>query len=181
MVRAVSSRRNALCGAYSLYNGRWNPYAAYRMQSLEEKINWLVDRAQISDLLFSFARALDTRDYAAYVANYAADGCIDLPQPAGGPDARLRMSRDEMLTRVPKSFLNYTATHHLSANHQITIEGDRATSRSYVVAVHVRNSPRDHWDAGGWYDCVYRRTAAGWKFVEVKLTAVYLDGAPEAI
>ena len=151
------------------------------MHTLDEKVNWLVDRAEISDLLVSFARALDTRDFAAYVANYAADGCIDLPQPAGGPNARLRIARDEMLMRVPQSFLSYTATHHLSANHQITIEGDRATSRSYVVAVHVRKTPHDHWDAGGWYDCVYGRTSEGWKFVEVKLTAVYLDGSPEAL
>lgn len=151
------------------------------MRSLEEKVDWLIDRAQIGDLLFSFARALDTRDFAAYVGNYAEDGHIDLPQPAGGPDARLRIARDEMLARVPKSFLNYSATHHLSANHQITIEGDHATSRSYVVAVHVRQTPIDHWQAGGWYDCVYRRTPEGWKFVDVKLTAVYLGGNPDAL
>jgi hypothetical protein len=64
----------------------------------------------------------------------------------------------------------------MSCNHQITIEGDTAVSRSYLQAVHVGARPSEHWDAGGWYDCSYRRTDVGWKFVHVKLTAVWLSG-----
>lgn len=150
------------------------------MNTLEEKVAWLVDRAHISDLLFSFARALDTKDFAGYAANYVEDGVIDLPQPGGPPGARLRIGRSEMTTRVPQSFRSYTATHHISTNHQIRVDGDSATSRSYMQAIHVR-SLRDHWGAGGWYDCAYRRTPEGWKFAEVKLTAVWLDGNTEAL
>jgi hypothetical protein len=141
--------------------------------TLEAKLQWLIDRAQISDLLHSFARALDTRDVAAYVDNFAADGYIELPSFA--------MRRDEMFERVPKSLARYSATHHLSCNHQITIDGDTAQSRSYLQAVHVGAKPTEHWDAGGWYDCSYRRTTAGWKFVHVKLTAVWLNGDPAGL
>jgi hypothetical protein len=147
-------------------------------QSIEQQVQWLVDRALISDLLFSFARALDTRDYAAYVNNYAADGSIELPQPTSAGGGTFVMRRDEMLTKVPQTLNKYSATHHLSSNHQITIDGDSASSRSYLQAVHVGSTPNDHWDGGGWYDCSYRRTDAGWKFVTVKLTAVWLSGTP---
>ena len=149
-------------------------------QSLEQQVQWLVDRALISDLLFGFARALDTRDFAAYADNYTADGVLEIPQPptAGGGAGVLVMRRDEMLAKVPRSLARYSATHHISSNHQISIEGDSAVSRSYLQAVHVGATPMDHWDAGGWYDCSYRRTAAGWKFASVKLTAVWLTGDP---
>jgi ketosteroid isomerase-like protein len=147
-------------------------------QSIEQQVQWLVDRALISDLLHSFARALDTKDFAAYVDNYTEDGTIELPQPSSTTGGKLLMRRDEMLAKVPHSLAKYSATHHLSSNHQITINGDTASSRSYLQAVHVGATPLDHWDGGGWYDSSYRRTAAGWKFVTVKLTVVWLSGTP---
>ena len=36
--------------------------------TLEAQVQWLADRAQISDLLHAFARALDTKDWEAYTA-----------------------------------------------------------------------------------------------------------------
>ncbi len=139
------------------------------------QVQWLVDRSMISDLLHSFARALDTRDYAAYVGNYAQNGFIELPQPSGDT---FILRREEMMEKVPASLGRYSATHHISSNHQIEITGDTAASRSYLQAVHVGKNPTDHWDAGGWYDCTYQRTAEGWKFLHVKLTAVWLSGDP---
>ena len=150
-------------------------------QTLEQQVQWLVDRTLISELLCSFARALDTRDFATYASNYAEDGVLELPQPPtadGGGGGKLILRRAEMLEKVPRSLAKYSATHHISSNHQIVIDGDHATSRSYLQAVHVGATPLEHWDAGGWYDCSYRRTDAGWKFVSVKLTAVWLTGNP---
>lgn len=115
--------------------------------TLEQKVQWLVDRALISELLHSFARALDTRDWAAYANNYTEDGWLELPARPGAE--RRLLKRADMLERVPKSLAAYSGTYHLSGNHQITIDGDTASSRSYLLAAHVRATPDDHWDAGG--------------------------------
>jgi len=139
------------------------------------QLQWLVDRAGIGDLLHRFARTLDTRDFSAYVDLYDEDGVIELPQPKGGT---WTMTRAQMSTKVPLSLARYSATHHISSNHEIEIRGDSATSRSYLQAVHVGPRPSEHWDAGGWYDCRYRRTPSGWKFVHVRLTAVWTQGNP---
>jgi hypothetical protein len=143
-------------------------------------LQWLVDRTQISDLLYSFAAALDNKDWQAYAANYAEGGYIELPDPqsAGGT---FILHKSEMLELVPKSLGRYTATHHISTNHQISIEGDQARSRSYLQAVHVAAMPVDHWTVGGWYDSRFLRTPQGWKFIAVRLTAVWLDGKVGAI
>lgn len=146
---------------------------------IETEVRWLVDRALIGDLLVAFAHALDAKDYAAYVNLYTEDGVLELPDPLTGSAFTLR--REQMPQALPESLGRYSATHHLSTNHQITISGDVAHSRSYLQAVHVGSGLRDHWSAGGWYDCDYRRTSAGWKFVSVRLTAVWLDGEPGAI
>jgi len=150
--------------------------------TLSEKVQWLVDRALISELLYSFARALDTKDVDGYVSNYAKDGVLELPDPTSTTGETLIVPRSRMAEFVRNGIVKaYSATHHISANHQITISGDIAMSRSYLQAVHVRMTPLDHWDAGGWYDCNYVRTPDGWKFTHVKLTPVWINGTPGSI
>jgi hypothetical protein len=148
-------------------------------ESLAQRIQWLVDRAEISELLYSFARSLDTKDAAAYVNNYVEGGVLQLPDPTS--DAYVTVTRDRMLEFVQKGIVEtYPATHHISTNHQITVTGDTATSTSYLHAVHVREIPFDHWDAGGWYDCSYVRTPEGWKFTRARLSVVWMMGQPDA-
>jgi SnoaL-like domain len=148
--------------------------------SMEATLQWLVDRTQISELLYSFAAALDTKDWERYADNYADNGYIELPDPQSTGSSFI-LHKDKMLELVPKSLGRYSATHHISTNHQITIDGDQAHSRSYLQAVHVGSQPTDHWTAGGWYDCDYVRTSEGWKFARVKLTSVWLAGDVGAI
>jgi hypothetical protein len=148
--------------------------------SIDNKVQWLVDRALISDLLFSFARALDTRDFETYVNNFAEEGVLELPSPPPGSGAHAAIPRDKLMDTL-QGLKKFSATHHISTNHQITIAGDTASSHSYLQAVHVGASPFDHWDAGGWYDCEYRRTPEGWKFTRVKLTEVWLAGNPKSV
>ncbi|MCC7462122.1 MAG: nuclear transport factor 2 family protein [Gammaproteobacteria bacterium] len=147
---------------------------------LERQVRWLLDRAAISELLHGFARALDTRDYQAYADNYTEGGSIELPDPMR-PGNTIVLEKVRMLELVPRSLGRYAATHHISSNHQIEIQGDSATSRSYLQAVHVNGDPADHWSVGGWYDCDYVRTSAGWKFSRVRLTPIWLSGAPGEI
>ena len=143
--------------------------------NVEATLQWLVDRTQISDLLYSFASALDTKDWKRYSDNYADDGYIELPNPQS-PGEGFILRKDKMLEQVPLSLGRYSATHHISTNHQITLEDDHAQSRSYLQAVHVGPQLAEHWTAGGWYDCDYVRTPKGWKFARVKLTCVWLAG-----
>jgi 3-phenylpropionate/cinnamic acid dioxygenase small subunit len=146
--------------------------------TLEQQVQWLVDRARIGDRLIAFARALDTRDWAAYVDGYADGGVLDLPDPMGS--GRIVVPKDR-LPEFVQGLGRYGGTHHLSTNHEIAIDGDRATSRSYLQAVHVRATPDDHWTGGGWYDCEYVRTPDGWKFMRVRLSVVWMDGRPGPI
>ena len=114
---------------------------------LERQVRWLVDRVAISELLHAFARALDTRDYQAYADNFADGGSIELPDPKR-PESKIVLEKAQLLELVPKSLGRYSATHHISANHQIQIDADTAISRSYLQAVHVNGDPTDHWMAG---------------------------------
>lgn len=140
--------------------------------TLDEMVRWLVDRAEISDLLHRFARALDEKDFESYAATFAEEGELILPW--GG-----HRGRQGLADYVQADLARFPRTHHISANHQISVDGDRATSRSYLQAVHLvqGGDPREHWDVGGWYDNQYRRTPDGWRFTRVAITDVWQAGA----
>ena len=139
----------------------------------EAQLAWLVDRAQISDLLITYARCADTRDWSGIGALFTDDG--EFTAPVGGT------FRGRDFPALSGPFMSqFAATHHLSTNHAIEIDGDRATSRSYVQAVHVlgEGDPGTHADIGGWYDHTFARENGEWRIASMKLSFVWTDGEP---
>lgn len=138
------------------------------------QLQWLVDRAAISDLLVDFARALDDQDWEGYAANYTEDGVLDI-----APTIR-HAGRAGLAEFVAGSLGRYAGTHHVSTNHRIEIDGDTAITRSYLIAAHVFDAdhPERHADGAGWYLCRLRRTPEGWRFAHVTLVVRYVSGEP---
>ena len=133
------------------------------------QLQWLVDRAEINDLLVEFARALDARDWAAYVATFTEDGVLERP------GAFRFVGHAELFEGAEQGLGQLAGTWHMSANHAISIDGDRARTRSYSFGV-VLSEPGNasvHLDAGGWYDRELRRTENGWRFAHVQLNEVW--------
>ncbi len=126
----------------------------------------LLDRQDISALLVRFARCLDTKDFTGYANCYAAEGVLQLPR--GGHEGRTGMAG-----YVERDLGQYVATHHVSANHEIEIDGDTARARSSLHATHVRSTEDDFWSVGGWYDTTLRRTSEGWRFTRVRINPVW--------
>ena len=149
---------------------------------MSDQLQWLVDRAHISDLLVEFARALDMRDWDAYAATYVEDGVLEIGDVVRFPDR----ATIKAATASPRGVGGYAGTWHGSSNHAITITGDTATTRSYLHGVHMLGADTfHHADGSGWYDCALRRTdgtdlAGGWRFTHVRVTEVWTAGEPLA-
>ncbi|MGC9499999.1 nuclear transport factor 2 family protein [Streptomyces sp. WG7] len=139
--------------------------------SLDKDVRLLMDRAAISDLLFTFARCLDEKDFEGYAALFAEDGILVLPRAT-------HRGRAGLAAFVRQDLGRYHGTHHLSANHQITVRAEEAVSRSYLQAVHVPDgSDLTHWwSVGGWYDNTYRREGGDWRFTCVRVSPVWRGG-----
>jgi uncharacterized protein (TIGR02246 family) len=138
--------------------------------SVEERITWLTDRAQIHDLLLSYARCADTKDWTGFADLFAEDGRLVLPFGSIG--------KDEIAASAERILAPYEATHHLFANVGIDIDGDSARTNHYLQAVHLPSASTSsrHEDIGGWYNNTYRRTPDGWRFVSVDLAFVWSAG-----
>ncbi len=138
----------------------------------QAQLRWLVDRAQISDVLVEYARCSDAADWAGMGELFTEDGQAvfaagSFPGRNFGDAAGAVMAL-------------FSGTHHMSTNHAIQIDGDRANARSYLQAIHLTD-PEDntqHYDVGGWYDNELVRTPDGWRFTRVELSFVWTAGAP---
>lgn len=140
--------------------------------NLEEQVQYLVDRAAISDVLHSYARGLDTRDWALYRSVFTDEIEMHYGEFEG------TISADEWVERWRPVFEGYDATQHISSNHTFDIRGDEATCVSYMRARHVVHT--DDGDqqqtVGGYYTNELVRTPEGWKLRKVTLTGTWTDG-----
>lgn len=132
----------------------------------------LETRQAIVDVLFDYARALDEKNWEAFADLYAADGVLVLPWGDEVPQSLIASDTESKLGR-------FKATQHVSANQQVTVDGDRASSRSNVQAIHLTHEG-SLWVIGGFYECEYRLEAGRWRFTRVKLNSVWESGSAPA-
>ena len=92
----------------------------------------LADRADIIDVVTAFAVALDTRDWDLLRSCLADPVEVDYPDSVGVAT----FAADDLVATAQRFFGRLDATLHISANHQIAIEGDRATCVSSLLAAH---------------------------------------------
>ncbi len=99
---------------------------------MDVQLQWLIDRAQITDTVTAFAVALDMRNWELL------GRCLTDPLEIAYPNSVGvgTYARDHFLAIADKFFSNLDATLHISANHQIEIDGDRATCVSTLFANH---------------------------------------------
>ena len=99
-----------------------------------DQLQWLFDRARITDVVNRFAMALDMRDWVLHRTCFAETVTFDYP--ASGGHRVLRA--DDLAKTSPPFFLWFDATQHIAANHIIDIEGDEAVCVSTLHAQHFR-------------------------------------------
>jgi hypothetical protein len=139
--------------------------------SIEERLQWLVDRAMVNDLLVEHARCLDQRDWTTLQSLFTEDGYLQLPYDRVPARMMARLSEEHL-----SGYLGGTL--HMSANYAIEIDGDHATARSYFLAAHVNSDDLyDHGDVAGWYDSTFRRVGDGWRFASIDETFRWKSGS----
>ena len=140
--------------------------------SPEARLQWLVDRAEIAELLVAYARCIDRRDWSGLQETYTEDGVMDHGAVAVGRDGVPELS--ERILR------DCTGSHHVVDSPSIVIDGDTAQAHCHYLATHLGGGepPTVIRQGGGWYDCTLRRTDRGWRFTRVRATSAFRTGEP---
>jgi hypothetical protein len=131
------------------------------------------DKEQIAEVLIRYATGIDSKDWPLLRSCWTDEIDVDYQQLG-------RFTSPDALTDVMRQLHeNMGPTYHRLSNFVISVEGDRATVRSYVHAVLMLQPDDDtNWvDALGHYDDVFLRTTDGWRINKrVSRTARTLAG-----
>ncbi len=136
------------------------------------------DRDELVELMSRYANMPDTQNWDELPRSVFCDEFIADFSSLGAPVATV--SRDAWCQRSRQAFAGWTATHHAITNHQIAVDGDRATIRAHIRAEHwappgVAAGGPNRWLVIGFYDNVAVRTPAGWRLSSVRLTMTHQE------
>jgi hypothetical protein len=138
----------------------------------QEKWEELTDRTEVSRTLYDYAHGVDRRDWPGFRDCFCDEVEIDLSSYNGQPP--VTMSLDDWVESVRSGLSGFEATQHISANHLIEIEGDRAHATSEFQASHMLEGERVV--LAGWYDTQLRRERGRWRISRSQLNATWTQG-----
>ena len=133
----------------------------------------LIDRAEITDLLTRYARAVDRQDWELFRSVFTPDARIDYTQ-VGGVAGDL----DTVVGFLQEALAVFEAVQHLVSNIDIAIDGDEAKVTA-MVYYPLKLPSTGMWATGAWYHHELVRTADGWRSRSLVEEAGWFDGVPE--
>lgn len=143
-------------------------------------VSELADRAEITTLVSRYFSAIDDKrlDRATLASVFTAGGRLTRPNGSStvGPEA--------IADQQSESFARFRATHHVSSDHVIDLDGDSAQVRANLIAMHLwADQERDphtlqtHFLAGGVLHAFVERTGQGWRLSELSMRNTWRTGS----
>jgi hypothetical protein len=142
------------------------------------KLQLLLDRDEIGEVVSRFATALDLQDWPLFRSCFTDEIEVDYSDLRGEPPSVV--SADTFVDQRREALEGLT-TQHLSTNHIITVEGDSGTCTSCAVIhrLRPRDDGHDAFDTHGYYSYTLTRTAEGWKICKVRQKVLWNSGDPQ--
>ncbi len=132
------------------------------------------DRLEVQALMIRYARSIDTQDYELLDSCFIPDAHVDYTQSGGtkGPYPEVR-------AWLEKALAPFATMMHFIGNTTIEFDGDKASSRTYVINPMGFPNPDGTlhmFTVGAHYVDKLVRTDQGWRIAERIEEAVYMDG-----
>jgi len=142
----------------------------------ERSLSALEDRAAVIEVILGFARSLDIKDWAACRRCFVDEIETDYSDLRGESPSTVKADDFVALRRAA---LEKLKTLHLSANHLVAVDGDRATCVSAAVIHRFRPEDGAHFDTYCAYTHALVRSDSGWKICTIKQTVYWNTGNPD--
>jgi hypothetical protein len=105
--------------------------------SLDPRVQALLDKQDITEVMFKFARALDRVDGELMKSTYWEDAVEEHQDPIFPEQFFWNGNAHEFVPIAMKGFEGLKATQHRISNPLIELSGDEATAECYVWAYHL--------------------------------------------
>ncbi|WP_433337921.1 nuclear transport factor 2 family protein [Spirillospora sp. CA-294931] len=138
----------------------------------DQRLNELIDRAELADLLVRQGRWLDERRFDESGEIFTDDVTADTP---GGRSAGL----EAVVAQARRNHSPSERSQHVTTNVLIELDGDRASvSAELVVRMFTEDEPEPYVTLGARnrFDAV--RTDRGWRFSSITNSPLWMIGSP---
>ena len=134
----------------------------------------LLDERDVVAVANRYCRALDTRDWDLLDEVFLPDAAADLMAPERCE------GRVAIKARIGSALERLDESQHLIGNHEVVVDGDRATHRCYLQAQHVRRDAAGgpNYVVAGRYEDELERTDRGWRIRFRRIVVMWTDGDP---
>lgn len=133
------------------------------------------DEADIARLLYRYARAVDTKDWALYRTVFTDDAVIDYSS-AGIPPG----SRDEIADLFSSAFAAIPWSMHYITNIEADVHGDTASVRAMFYNPMQLPGMAEQSSCGGYYFHELVRTSDGWRSRHLREENLWFVNRPES-
>ena len=130
------------------------------------------DRHAVAEVVARVAYEADARDWAAVRALYADTVRVDYTSLAGGEPASV--PADALIAGWRELLPGFELTQHMLGPVVVRLDGDRATARTHVRALHRIGA--EEWIVGGHYTYRLARRGDGWVITHHTLGGAYQEG-----
>ncbi len=127
------------------------------------------DRADIAEVLLRYATGIDRRDWAMFRTAFTDDCVLDYGEIGSFTGV------DAVTEFMDATHAMAGHTMHRLSNIVITLDGDRATARTYIDGLIMAADNASGVNAVGYYDDDLMRTEHGWRIARRIFTAVRIS------
>ena len=138
----------------------------------EDKLQYLLDRQSIRETLLRHCMCFDEGNIAGLDDVWAPDCRRDDGPGRGEP----LDNREELKRRLSLAVAKFNWTHHQLGDSLIEIDGDKATSLSFVVCWHEMLDGEKCWGSARYYDEL-RRDGDRWLIASRRMVMTGAEGA----
>ncbi|SMY16664.1 nuclear transport factor 2 family protein [Photobacterium aquimaris] len=135
------------------------------MMDMQQKLQVLLDKQDITEVMYRFARALDRVDGALMKNTYWEDAIEEHQDPIFPELFFYNDNAHKFVEPAMEGFKQLKATQHRISNPLIEVNGDSATAECYVWAYHLHeeNGVDKEGILGGRHQFLFERRNDTWK------------------
>jgi ketosteroid isomerase-like protein len=141
------------------------------MTSTQDVLRLLMDEREIISRINAYCSALDSRNFEGLRDVYTPDATALLVESEFG-------DLDAIIEKCRVALSPLDGSHHLVGNYEIQVDGDAATSHTYLQAQHIKAGVHGEptFIMAGFYDDVWTRLEVGWRISRRILTITWTSG-----
>jgi len=147
----------------------------------QQKLQLMLDRAEIGEVIYRYAIGADRRDAVMFASVFTDELTVLIRGGSFGEGRKQTLPNGKFAHNVVTALSRFPVTQHLFNVYKIDVEGDTAQTLVYMQARHfIAASEGIHppWDMGGYYTHHLLRTASGWKVRDYTLNITWEQNVP---